>query len=128
MKKTPLNKVSKAPYSTLLREAKKVFNAWIRARDAKKLGGKCYTCPNPGDQAGHFRHNNNATRFSEIFVNLQCLNCNQYKSGNLGVYALNLIKEHGLKKVTELERDSYRTKRFSRSELQEIVAKYSQST
>ena len=96
MKKGPLNKISKLPYSVLLAKAKKTFNAWIRRRDAKKLGGRCYTCPNKGTEAGHFRHNNNATRFSEIFVNLQCGDCNRWKSGNLGVYALRLIEEHGL--------------------------------
>ena len=125
MKKSPLKKVSKAPYSVLLARAKKTFNAWIRRRDAKKLGGRCYTCPNMGTEAGHFRHNNNATRFSEIFVNLQCGDCNRWKSGNLGVYALRLIEEHGLEKVRELERASHLPRRFKNAELEEIISKYS---
>ena len=125
MKKTQLKKVSKAPYSVLLKRARTTFNAWIRRRDAVKLGGKCYTCHNPGDQAGHFRHNNNATRFSEIFVNLQCLNCNKYKSGNLAVYALRLIEEHGLEIVKRLEKESHQTKRFTRTELENLIQTYS---
>src|SRR3990167_9982989 len=123
MRKTPLKKVSKLPYSVLLARAKKTFNAWIRRRDAKKLGGKCYTCTGVGTEAGHFRHNNNATRFSEIFVNLQCGDCNRWKSGNLGVYALRLIEEHGLEKVRELERASHLPRRFKNAELEEIDRK-----
>src|SRR3990167_908351 len=123
MKKGPLNKISKLPYSVLLAKAKKTFNAWIRRRDAKKLGGRCYTCPNKGTEAGHFRHNNNATRFSEIFVNLQCGDCNRWKSGNLGVYALRLIEEHGLEKVRGLERASHQRKSFSGKELEAKTTK-----
>ena len=124
MKKTLLKKISSAPHSVLLHRAIKVFNAWVRKRDAVKLKGKCYTCPNEGTEAGHFRHDNNATRFSEVFVNLQCGTCNRWKSGNLGVYALKLIEEHGLKTVRELERASHQVKRFTRTELEDVINTY----
>ena len=113
------------PLNKLMKKAQVIFNAWIRERDAKKLNGICYTCPERGNQAGHFRHNNNATRFSEIFVNLQGPKCNLYLSGNLGVYAINLIKEHGQETVDKLLKESYRTKTFSRKDLEAIIKKYS---
>src|SRR3990167_10355687 len=127
MKKKKVKKIKevKASHSVLLKRAVKTFNAWIRARDAKKLNGRCYTCLNKGTEAGHFRHNNNATKFSEVFVNLQCGDCNRWKSGNLGVYALRLIEEHGLEKVRELERASHLPRRFKNAELEEIISKYS---
>ena len=108
----------------LKKEAIRVFNAWIRARDAVRLGGKCYTCGKPGEQAGHYIHSHNSVRFNEILVNLQCVACNQFASGNLGVYGERLIKEHGLKKIQELRRLANGIKRFSRKELEAIIKKY----
>src|SRR3990167_1700332 len=108
----------------LKKVAIKTFNAWIRARDAVRLGGKCYTCGKPGNQAGHYIHSHNSVRFNEILVNLQCFNCNHYASGNLGVYGERLIKEHGLKKIQELRRKAQEIKRFNRIELEEIIKKY----
>lgn len=108
----------------LKKEAIRVFNAFIRARDAIRLGGRCYTCGKPGDQAGHYIHSHNSVRFNEILCNLQCFNCNHYASGNLGVYGERLIKEHGLVKIQELRRLANQTKRFSKAELEEVIKTY----
>ena len=116
--------MKKKSISQLKKLAVKTFNAWIRARDVKKLNGRCYTCPKPGEHAGHFRHNNNATRFSEIFVNLQCRNCNVWKSGNLGEYALRLVEEYGKEEVNRLYKLSFTTKRFTIQEYEELIEKY----
>ena len=124
MRKSPLNKISKLPLSVLKRKAIITFNAWIRERDRKRLGGRCYTCGKPGDQAGHYIHNKNAVRFNETLTNLQCVGCNQYASGNLGVYGERLIKEHGLKKIQELRREANHLKRFSKQDLEKVIAKY----
>lgn|SRR3990167_274581 len=128
MKRSVLKKISKLPYAALLKKAARIFNAWIRARDVKKLRGRCYTCSNKGSEAGHFRHNNNATKFSEVFVNMQCSTCNRWKSGNLGVYALRLIKEHGLEKVQALEKASRKPKRFTKEELEQIIERYGKNS
>ena len=108
----------------LKKQAIRAFNRWIRERDAVRLGGRCYTCGKPGDSAGHYIHSHNSVRFNEILVNLQCMACNVYGSGNLGVYGERLIKEHGLKKIQELRRLSQETKRFNRAELISIIEKY----
>src|SRR3990167_5650679 len=109
----------------LKKQAIRTFNAWIRARDAVRLNGICYTCNKPGENAGHYIHSHNSVRFNEILVNLQCFNCNHYASGNLGVYGERLIKEHGLKKIQELRRKAQEIKRFNRQELTEIINHYS---
>lgn len=116
---------SSLPLSILKRNAIKAFNAFIRNRDAVRLGGRCYTCGKVGDQAGHYIHSHNSVRFNEILCNLQCFNCNHYASGNLGVYGERLIKEHGIEKIQELRRLSQQTKRFSEAELQAVINKYS---
>lgn len=124
MRKSPLKRRSSNDYSVLMKNAVETFNRWIRNRDAKRLNGICYTCRNPGSEAGHFRHNNNATKFNEIFVNLQCTQCNRYQSGNLGIYAIRLIKEYGQEKVDELIKLSHTTVRFNKTELRAIIEKY----
>lgn len=111
-----------------MRKAVETFNAWVRERDKKRLGGRCYTCLNEGSEAGHWRHNNNATKFREELVNLQCGNCNRYKSGNLAPYTLRLIKEHGQEQVDKWYKESFETKRYNLTELKEIIDKYSQKT
>lgn len=108
----------------LKKDAIKAFNAFIRNRDAVRLGGICYTCNKPGDQAGHYIHSHNSVRFNEILTNLQCFNCNHYGSGNLGVYGERLIAEHGLEKIKELRRLAQVTKKFKREELEEIIKRY----
>ena len=124
MKRKTIKQQSTLPLSVLKRNAIKAFNAWIRARDAVRLNGKCFTCGKPGDQAGHYIHSHNSVRFNEILCNLQCFNCNHYASGNLGVYGERLIKEHGLVKIQELRRLANQTKRFSKAELEEVIKTY----
>lgn len=125
---TKLKKVKKkrSKYAILLDKAVEVFNRWIRERDKIRLGGKCYTClVGEGSEAGHFRHNNNATKFSEVFVNLQCTRCNRWLSGNLGAYAIRLYKDYPKKIIDKLWKESFTTKTFTIGELEDIIQKYS---
>ena len=124
MKRKKIKQQSTLPLSVLKRNAIKAFNAFIRNRDAVRLGGRCYTCGKPGDQAGHYIHGHNSVRFNEILCNLQCFNCNHYASGNLGVYGERLIAEHGLEKIKELRKLANQTKRFSKAELEEVIKTY----
>ena len=48
----------------------------------------------------------------------QCTVCNRYKSGNLGIFAIRLIKEIGLKRVEALQKVN--VKRFGMPELRKI--------
>lgn len=108
----------------LLKLAVKVFNTYIRQRDKFRLHRKCYTCGKEGTEAGHFIHNKNAVKFDEINVNLQCGTCNRWQSGNLGEYAIRLIKEYGMPAVEALKKRAEQIHRFSRKELEDIIAKY----
>lgn len=121
----PLKRRSSNAYAVLMRNAVETFNRWIRERDMKRLGGKCYTCPNEGSEAGHWRHNNNASKFKEELVNLQCGQCNRYKSGNLAPYTLRLVKEYGQEQVDQWYKESFKPKTFNKTQLREIISKYS---
>lgn len=125
MRKSPLKRKSRRPEAILMDKAVTVFNRWIRNRDAMLLGGKCYTClTGEGSEAGHWRHNNNATKFHEKLVRLQCTKCNRYLSGNLAAYTLRLVREHGQEQVDEWYKLSFTTKKFTMGELREIIEKY----
>ena len=77
-----------------------MFSQKVRERDSFR----CFTCDAILDkytsQAGHFKHNR--LDFDEINVNCQCVKCNKWKHGNLGEYAIRLIKKYGIEVVDDL--------------------------
>lgn len=110
----------------LTAKAQKVFNAYIRKRDNGLL---CISCgQRQGDQAGHYLpvKQYSALRFDENNVNLQCSYCNLYLHGNQVFYRKGLIAKIGAKAVEDLENMAItnRIKKWSRSELEEIIEKY----
>jgi hypothetical protein len=107
----------------LTAKAQRVFNAWIRRRDADN---GCISCGKPIDHAGHYLSagHHGALRFNEINVNGQCLRCNNFLHGNLINYRIGLIKKYGENKVLMLENCRNITKRWSRIELLSIIKTY----
>lgn len=91
-----------------LREAQKVFNAWVRERDR---GLPCISCGvNYPDSevnvwdAGHMRSvgASSSTRFNAFNVNKQCVRCNRYLSSNAINYRIGLAKKIGEERVDRL--------------------------
>ena len=125
MKKT-LRKRSKSPIAKVKAKAWKAFSLWIRKRD----NWTCFTCGkrlknSPTLHAGHFisrRHN--ATLFDERNVHAQCMYCNMWDYGNMGVYVDNLIKLYGVGIIEELRKKSRESKQFTVKELEEIEQEY----
>lgn len=88
----------------------------VRKRDK----GRCFTCDDQvwnmdlGEpdirpmQAGHFKHGK--LDFDFMNINCQCQRCNHYLSGNLGEYAIRLIKKYGIEKVEDLQRRALQEK------------------
>ena len=60
----------------------------------------------------------------DINVNCQCVRCNKWLHGNLGIYAINLIEKHGLKKINELRKRRDIVKRWTIEELEELIIHY----
>lgn len=130
-KKSKIRKNSLRPYPKLKKEAEKWVHWYVRLRDClnttKSLHhGKCYTCGVDTDmryfQAGHFRHGK--LDFDENNLHGQCVRCNKWLSGNLGIYAVKLINDYGKDFVDDLIFRSNQTKKYTRDELEEIIKTY----
>jgi len=86
--------------SELIKELDRVFSLFIRQRDSDENGkGKCITCSKVGDyrkmDCGHYVPRMvYATRWDETNAYLQCINCNQFDSGNLIKFAEEIDKKH----------------------------------
>ncbi len=96
-------KQNKLSTTTLKNKAIRIFNAWIRKRDA---GNPCISCGNPKTlQAGHFYSAGKFThmRFNEDNVHGQCLKCNYYEQQSDTYYRHNLIMKIGIDRVKKLD-------------------------
>lgn len=120
-----LKQFNDSDMSKLKRKTQTVCNQYIRLRDGKK----CISCGFEGSKrqfhAGHFlpQGGNSLLRYDESNIHSQCSICNNYKSGNLVPYRINLIEKIGLDKVEEME--SMRTiKKWTADELKEIIEYY----
>lgn len=84
---------------------------------------KCYTCGAimhyKEADLGHYVHKD-CFNHEEDLLRVQCSRCNRYLSGNLGVFAENLIKEHGIKKFQKLISVRYSKKDYTYKELSAI--------
>jgi hypothetical protein len=109
-----------------LKIAQQVFNAYIRKRDQ---GKNCISCQKPIRgvvNASHYYNSNNHwnVRFNELNVHSSCYRCNCELSGNLIEYGINLEKLIGPDEFIILREEAYKTRKFTRDELKEIIEKY----
>jgi 5-methylcytosine-specific restriction endonuclease McrA len=114
----------------LTAKAQKVFNAYIRKRDSDNGYFTCISCGQTKDStqmdAGHYVpvKGSSALRFDEYNVNGECKSCNGFDQFHLIGYRRNLIDKVGERKVMELEHQHRLIKKWSRTELNEIIDKY----
>ena len=113
--------------ANLKKKVQRVFNKWIRKRDADLL---CISCHKYADKydAGHYvaQGSSGVLRYNEDNVNKQCSNnCNRFKHGNLIEYRINLIKKIGIRRLEYLEEHRNDIKKWTREELNELLVKYS---
>lgn len=108
-----------------LREAQTAFNAYIRERDKEEPCISCQRHHKGQYHAGHYRTVGAAghLRFNEHNCNKQCSACNNYLSGNLIQYRVNLIKKIGLENVVYLENNNDSVK-WSVDFIDEVKALY----
>lgn len=106
------------------------FSLYIRLRETDEIGFvQCFTCQakkyyTDGIQCGHFvSRKASALRFSPFNCRPQCVNCNEYLSGNLEMFAVNLeLEQQGIvEHLKEVGREVYK---FTRSELKGILLEY----
>ena len=98
-----------------------LMSEFVRRRDR----GQCFTCYDRRDwkqqNAGHFVHKD-CLDFDRRNVNCQCVRCNKWLSGNLAIYADRLLKKYGPGIVDELVQLGNQVKRFTREELEDVIA------
>ena len=126
----PTKKKKRPTITQLKKTLWPIFSKWIRRRD----NYTCYTCgknmlDNPSScHAGHYvpQSKGNRLRFDERNVHAQCLTCNNFRSGNLSVYALELEAEYGTGILQEFESVKNERKKFTAEELQNMIDDYRQ--
>lgn len=116
------------PLKGLKKKAWILQSRWVRENAANFQGyAPCFTCeklfPWKELQLGHFIHNK--LDFDLRNLKLQCIGCNHFRSGNLGVYGIKLFQIYGLEWVKQLEKDANeKGNNYSRQEIMEIIEKY----
>ena len=117
----------------LTAKAQKVFNSYTRKRDSQNGYFTCISCGSVKDvesmDAGHYVpvKGSSALRFDEYNVNGECKSCNGFDQFHLIGYRRNLINKIGEGMVLHLENQHRLVKKWSRSELNEIIQKYGEA-
>jgi len=126
---TKVKKEKLKTYTQKVNDAKKVFQKWIRNRDA---GHNCISCNavigSGVAHAGHYKKSEiyRGVIFNELNVNVQCVKCNLYLNGNEANYRIGLVAKIGEQKVKELENLAEQTRKYkySDAELDAIKKQY----
>jgi 5-methylcytosine-specific restriction endonuclease McrA len=114
----------------LTAKAQKVFNAYIRKRDSQDGYFTCISCGRTltTDQmdAGHFApvKGGSALRFDEYNVNGECKKCNGFDEFHLIGYRRGIIEKYGEGVLLHLEQNARLVKKWSRTELNDIIDRY----
>lgn len=114
----------------MLDKTQRIFNAYIRQRDSINGYFICISCnkslPIEQMNAGHYVpvKNGSNLRFNELNVNGQCIKCNCFDEFHLIGYRKNLINKIGLDAVEWLEEHRHDIKKWTFSELEDIIKKY----
>ena len=106
-----------------------IFSQYIRKRDCPNDVGRCISCgsiitPSTCDAGHYIPRTHLSTRFDERNVNAQCYECNRLKNGNIKGYKIGLIEKYGELVIDELTRLKNQTRKYSKSELQDLINKY----
>jgi hypothetical protein len=114
----------------LTAKAQKVFNKYVRERDSENGYFICISCGRtlPVEQmnAGHYipQKNSSFLRFNEYNVHGECISDNGFNEFHLINYRKNLINKIGQEMVDWLEENQRTIKKWSRTELNDIIERY----
>jgi hypothetical protein len=117
----------------LTAKAQKFFNAYIRKRDSQDGYFTCISCGKTYTtdlmDAGHFApvKGGSALRFDEYNVNGECKKCNGFDEFHLIGYRRGIIEKYGEGVLLHLEQNARLIKKWSRTELNELIEKYGES-
>lgn len=108
-----------------LKDCQAVVNRFIRLRDDKAPCISCGRHHTGQYHAGHYLSVGAmpTLRFNELNIHKQCSACNNYLSGNIARYRINLIEKIGLEKVEWLE-GKHEPLKLTIPEILQIKAEY----
>lgn len=118
------------PISSLEKKLDRVFSEYIRRRDCDEGGTtQCVTCGKyeywKDLDAGHFvKRQHRAVRWDERNVHPQCTRCNHFMSGRQDDMALYIVRLYGKETLQQLMQLKYTTKKFVRTELDDLIKHY----
>lgn len=123
--------MKKKPTLRLLeKKLDKIFSIAIRRRHADAGGTvRCCTCPAlmhwKESDCGHWiKRQHRAVRWDERNVDTQCTRCNHFMGGAQDEFAQHIIATHGLKTFNELLTLKHKPVKFTRSDLETLIEKY----
>ena len=124
-KETREAKVRLKSKSEWLKEAQTVFNQYIRLRDKDLPCISCQRFHTGQYHAGHYLTTgaHPELRFDEVNVHKQCSACNNYLSGNIVEYRINLINKIGIDAVNYLE-SKHQPKHYTIEDIKTLKAIY----
>jgi hypothetical protein len=114
----------------LTAKAQKVFNSYIRFRDSEDGHFVCISCGRTLTtdlmDCGHYApvKQSSFLRFNEYNCSGECKKCNGFDEFHLIGYRKNLINKIGLEMVEWIDANYRTPKKWTRSELLEIIEKY----
>ena len=113
--------------TTFRRKLDSAFSKWIRNRDTVNGVGSCITCQKYTElECGHFiPRQYTATRWLETNAHGQCPRCNKWLHGDQAEYYQVLVRKYGQAAVNELMRLKHTTRKYSLSDLKELIERYS---
>ena len=112
--------------SDWLKDLQRVFNEFIRLRDADLPCISCGRYHQGQWHAGHYRSVGACPelRFNEDNAHKQCSACNNHLSGNILEYRLGLIEKIGLERVEFLGRKDHPPLKLSVEEIKDLIKVY----
>lgn len=113
--------------SQMMRRVQKVVNQYVRTRDSGRECVSCDTILRGKFDAGHFWNSNNhknVTFDADRNIWGQCVRCNRWEHGSLLSYRTKLIERIGIEKFEQLKKDARVIRKFTKSELQDILDEY----
>lgn len=109
-----------------LKDLQQVFNQFIRLRDKDLPCISCGRYHSGQYHAGHYRSVGACPelRFDELNVHKQCSACNNYKSGNITEYRINLVRKIGAEEVERLEQQNHPPLKLTIDEIKDLIQVY----
>lgn len=124
MKKKPTLKA-------LVKKLDKAFSEYIRQRDADEGGTvRCVTCPKlmfwKDADCGHWiKRQHRSVRWDERNAGPQCQRCNHFLGGAQDEFAKHIVAQYGLRAMDELLSEKHVVRKYSREDIEKLIAFYS---